>query len=396
MRVLFTCAAEYGHLHPHLPLARALACAGHDVAFALPDAFRSRVQQAGFQPIPVGLERAQLAREIAVRFPEWPNLTPGERLRFAIVSVGAGIVAPAMLPELVAAIRDWGAELLVHGPAVFAGPLAAVLAGIPSVNQSWGPLLPLEELRLAADAVAPLWRREKLDPPVFAGMFQYLYLDASPPALQRAEIQAVPVAHPLRPVPFDAVGDEALPAWVGTLPDRPTVCVTMGTFFNQVTRIFSAVLDGLRDEPLNVIVTTGYDQDPAVLGPQPDHIKVERYIPLSLLLPHCDAVVTHGGSGSVLAALSHGRPVLVIPQGADQFQNADACVASGAGRCLVPELLDAHTVRREVASVLHDPAHRDAARRVQNEIAAMPQPEEAVGLLEELQRRPRRVLRSHG
>src|SRR3712207_7286540 len=49
-----------------------------------------------------------------------------------------------------------------------------------------------------------------------------------------------PTAHALRTVVFDRSGDEALPEWVGQLPDRPTVYATLGMGFNRNTEFFRA------------------------------------------------------------------------------------------------------------------------------------------------------------
>jgi UDP:flavonoid glycosyltransferase YjiC (YdhE family) len=153
--------------------------------------------------------------------------------------------------------------------------------------------------------------------------------------------------------------------------------------------VFAAVLDGLRTEPVTAVVTVGADNDPADFGAQPDHVHVERFIPQSRLLPFCDAVVNQGGT-AILPILAHGLPLLLLPQGANQFHNAAACVAAGVGRRLLPGEVTAEAVRREVGALLHDAALRDAARRVQQELATMPGPERGVALLEELaaERRP--------
>ena len=55
-----------------------------------------------------------------------------------------------------------------------------------------------------------------------------------------------------------------------------------------------------------------------LLGAQPAHVRAERFVPQSEELPHCDLVISHGGSGSVLGALAHGLPQLLLPLGADQ------------------------------------------------------------------------------
>ncbi|MDQ2827139.1 MAG: hypothetical protein M3Y04_09310 [Actinomycetota bacterium] len=184
---------------------------------------------------------------------------------------------------------------------------------------------------------------------------------------------------------------ESLPEWVRRLPpDRPVVYVSLGTVFNAKARdVFAAVLEGLRDEPLTAILTIGTDNDPADFGPQPDHVHIERFIPQSLLLPFCDAVVNQGGT-AILPILAHGLPLLVLPQGANQFHNAAACIAAGVGRRLLPGEVSPEAVRRDVRALLDEPALREAARRVQGELAAMPGPERGVALLEQLavERRP--------
>lgn len=101
-------------------------------------------------------------------------------------------------------------------------------------------------------------------------------------------------------------------------------------------------------------------------------------MPQADLLPHVDVVVHHGGSGTTLGALTVGAPQLVLPQGADQFANADALVATGAGLRLLPHELSADAIADRTRTLLpHDghAAHRDAAHAISEEIASMPSPE---------------------
>ena len=100
------------------------------------------------------------------------------------------------------------------------------------------------------------------------------------------------------------------------------VYATLGTQFNRATNVFRDILAGLTDEPLDVVVTVGRDQDPADLAPIPSNARVERYIPQVTLLPRCSVVVHHGGAGTTFGCLAHGVPQVVIPQGADNFINA--------------------------------------------------------------------------
>jgi MGT family glycosyltransferase len=236
---------------------------------------------------------------------------------------------------------------------------------------------PLNHLRAAAG----------LPPdPRQAMLYRYLLLSPFPRSFEHADLPLPPTAHSLRVEPFDRSGSETLPPWLEALPPRPIVYVTLGTSPLRRTDVFRTLVVGLYDEPLHVVATVGRTRDPAALGPQPPHIHVERYIPQSLLLTRCALVVCHGGSGTVLGALSLGLPLVVVPQGADQPENAAQVAALGAGRVIEPADLTPAAVRAAVRAVLGDPSYRRSAAAVQEEIASLPGVDSAVALLERLER----------
>jgi MGT family glycosyltransferase len=141
-------------------------------------------------------------------------------------------------------------------------------------------------------------------------------------------------------------------------------------------------VEGVRDLPVNVVATVGRALDPGVLGRQPPNVHVERYIPQAQLLPHCSLVVSHGGSGSVIGALAHGLPMVLIPIGADQPRNARRCDDLQVARVLPALEATPDRVRAATSAVL--------AERMRDEIGALPGPDHAVTLLERLatERRP--------
>ena len=108
---------------------------------------------------------------------------------------------------------------------------------------------------------------------------------------------------------------------------RPST-LTLGTVFHQAPGVFEAALAGLRELPLNIVVTTGPGSDPERFGPQPPNVVIELFIPQALILPQCRVVVSHCGAGTMLGALSHGLPQLCLPQDADQSWKAAACSTS--------------------------------------------------------------------
>lgn len=142
--------------------------------------------------------------------------------------------------------------------------------------------------------------------------------------------------------------------------------------------------NALAELQVRVVITVGNDGDPKLLGPLPSNIHAERFIMQSELLPHCDVVVSHGGSGTFLATLAHGLPQLVLPQGADQFINATALKRSGGGLALRGEDVSDDSIRNCVTRLMSAPDFRQHAARIAREISAMPSAEEVAMRLERL------------
>lgn len=165
---------------------------------------------------------------------------------------------------------------------------------------------------------------------------------------------------------------------IGALPRADTVYVTLGTVVNKLPGVFETMLQALEGLDVNAVVTVGPDVDPGRLGRQPPHVLVERYIPQALVLPRCRAMVAHAGAGTMLGALSHGVPQVLLPHGAEQHLNAEACRRAGAALVLRPEALDAPAIREALIRVLREPRFAQAAVRLRDEIAAMPSPGEAL------------------
>ena len=74
MRALFTTQPGTGGFRPLVPFARALADAGHAVAFACPPLFSPQVEAAGFAAFPAGID--WLAAEMTTAFPDAPPPGP--------------------------------------------------------------------------------------------------------------------------------------------------------------------------------------------------------------------------------------------------------------------------------------------------------------------------------
>ena len=383
LRVLFTTQPESGHWHPLMPLARALDDAGHEVAFATTPAGCAGLAATGIRCWPVGSDES--AQEVAERRKRLTALAPEDRAAVFWGEVFPETRAKRALPDVIDVIQTWRPAVVVREDLEFAGYVAAEREGLPHVAvqvAAWRPNLhallasPLDRLR---DSVG-------LPPdPDLAMLYRYLFLITSPPRYRDPTSVFPPTAQGLRPVVFDRSGDERLPDWVEQLPpERPTVYATMGTVNNKEAGVLESILAGLRDEPINFIMTTSRDRDPAAFGSQPPNVHIEQYVPQSLLFPYCDLVVTHGGTGTVMAALGHGLPMVIIPIAADQPDNARRCSQLGVARTIGPEERTPEAIRTAVRTVLAEPRFGEQAMRLREEIAAMPGIENAVSLLERL------------
>jgi len=379
MRVLFTSTPSYGHFHPLVPFARALADAGHEVAFATGASFAPVVAHTRFRHVPAGFDG-----DINDAYPQLRTWRGPERVAFMQREVFAGMRPRHMLPDLLTLAATWPPDLVVREEREYGGCLAAEILGLPhaAVGITVGGDRAVPEL-IASPLEAHRARYGLTPDPDVAMSHRYLTLRPFPPSFQDPVLPIAPTTHSVRPLLGDRSGPEELPPWVTTLPDRPVIYIGLGTVFNEPA-IFRAFLTGLCDEALTVIVTVGRDQDPADYGPQTGHVHIERYIPLSLVLPYCDLVITNGGSGTLTAALAHGLPVVVVPVAADQPDNAARCAALGLGRLVVPANLTPETARQAVLTVLKDPRYRAAAEHMRTEIDALPGPDYAVALLERL------------
>lgn len=380
MRILITTL----HFHPLMPVAQALAAAGHEVAFVCSEDNRPVVEATKFPFFPAGTSMRELMPALMPRLMAIP---PTERESWVMGEAFGGILPARILPDLLTICRDWRPNLVVRDAIEFGGCIAAERLGLPHASVEVGIFFPSSWVaQVAGPNLQPLRAGLGLPPdPDLDMLYRYLHLAFVPPSYQDPATPRPPTAHALRTVVFDRSGDEFLPPWTERQSDAPVVYFTLGVTFNVLAReLFAQVIGGLRDEPIDLIVTVGRDQEPAQFGPQPPNVHIERYIPQSLLFPRCDLVVCHGGWGTVLAALGEGLPLVLLPIGADQPQNAARCEALGVGVTVGPEERTPEAIRAAVREVLANPTYQVNAERMRNEMAALPGPEYAVELLERL------------
>ncbi len=380
MRVLFTSTSGWGHVHPMVPLAKAFLDRDDEVLWATGNEVCGRLEREGIPTSVAGLDDGVAMARFHDRYPEVSEVPPPERSDFMFPRLFGTVRAEQMVADLMPVARAYSPDLLVCDAAEFAGPIAAAVVRAPNVTLSFGATLPAPRVEATGRAVAPLWADQGLEVPPFGGAYDHLYLDIYPPSMQPADRPHIAAIQPMRPGSFATGEHEPLPTWVTEPSSDPLVYVTLGTVFSN-DAVLSAIVEGLRELAVRAVVTVGPRGEPEALGPRPDNVHVARYIPQAQLLEHCSLVVSHAGSGTFLAALAAELPQVCLPQAADQFFNAAACVEVGAGIALSPDAHSAEAVSDAVGRLLAEATYRDAARRVSREIAAMPSPAEVADKL---------------
>ena len=387
MRALMTCQPELGNFLPLTPIAGALVDAGHDVAFATPSFLRASVEGAGFHWFRAGAERDD--PELVALEAQRRQLRGPEFVRFSSEQIFAGLRPRRLVPDLLALAESWRADILVRDSREFGALIAAELLDVPhaKVEVHAAGEQPYK-LPALVDALRRLRQGADLpDRSIPEWLDHYLVLTPFPPVLTTVGNPVPPTAHYYRALPPDST-DQGLPAWIDGIGSRPLIYLSMGNSFMGMRgpEIFSTLLAGLRDVEAEIVVTLGRDLDPSVFGPQPGHVHLERYLPLEALLERCSLVLFHGGSGTLGHALAHALPMIILPLGADQPENATRCAELGVSRTLTEDHLSTEHIRTVVLDVLHTPSYRQAAERLRDEFSSLPGPKYAVELLERLAR----------
>ena len=385
MRVLVTSSPGLGHMLPMVSISWALRAAGHEVLLAMagrgpshvPMLAASGLHVVETQPYETFARLMDKVREgmdvkaVQQSIREMSRSGDAERL----ISFGVRLFAPqsdAVADNVVAVADEWRPDLVVHSPMDGAGPLAAAKLGVPAVEQAYG--LNSSEIRYAqiAEALADTYRRHGVNGPPD----RHALLNVAPPSMGTPG-----PGWAMRYVPFNGGGQ--LPDWLLRTPDRPRVIVTLGTVIPGFVGLgpLQWLADVAGDLDAEFVVTLD-DTEAEQLGALPDNVRPVSYTPLNALLATSAAIIHHGGSGSTMTSLAMGVPQLVVPQGADQYNNSHEVAKRGAGFEVDTEV--AKVGADDLTRLLTDASLAAAAAEVKAEIAAQPAPAELVSRLVEL------------
>jgi len=172
--------------------------------------------------------------------------------------------------------------------------------------------------------------------------------------------------------------------WAPPWPDDtrdPLVVVSLGSTYQRQEKTFATILQALATLPVRGLATLAMIDAPTSQAPR--NVTVVRSAPHAQVLPLASIVVCHGGHGTVMKALAHGVPVVVMPFGRDQKDNGARVEAAGAGLSLSPNVR-ATRIAAAVRRLLGESSFRDNARRMAGIIARDVKEDRAVAEMEAL------------
>ena len=173
---------------------------------------------------------------------------------------------------------------------------------------------------------------------------------------------------------------------------RPLALAGFSTSFQNHAGVVQRVIDAAASLPLRLLVTLGGALEAHELTPAANTVIVAS-APHSQIMREASLVVTHGGHGTVMTALLARLPMLVIPHGRDQGDNAARVSERGAG-LTVSRQASVDELRAALARLIGEPSFRAAARALGDSVAAEAEASSLVEDLEALAARDRAAMAS--
>jgi UDP:flavonoid glycosyltransferase YjiC (YdhE family) len=401
VRVFQTLLAFSGNAPPQLALTRQLVERGHDVRVLAHRTARERVEGTGaqfveFQRALPDMDMSQRENDVLRDWEAHTRIGAARRVRDNLL-VGLLLDTARECAEL---LEDWPADVVVLDWMLPGAAVAAEGAGVPAVALVHCPLpLPIDGVPPLGSGLRPMAGllgaiRDRLlnraARRLFAPGLPVLNQARAEQGLQPltnwyAQLLGVEAIYVMTAPELDFSSQGALPAnvsyvgpafepfagqWRSPWPDTnrdPLVLVSFSTSYMDQLRPVQRVLDALAGLPVRGLLTAGPALDTVHLR-IPANTHAVTFLPHRMVLPLCSLVVSHAGWQTVNAALADGVPLLCIPGGRDQPDNAARVVLAGAG-VRARESTSPRKLRQVIAAALQDPALKQGAHTMATALA---------------------------
>ena len=160
----------------------------------------------------------------------------------------------------------------------------------------------------------------------------------------------------------------------------PPIAFTPGSANIFGRKFFQAAADACKILGQRGILLTRFaEQIPSDL---PENVKHFDFAPFKELLPRCQALVHHGGIGSLSQAMAAGIPQIIMPMGFDQIDNAHRVQRLHAGDYLFPSRFTGSRLASTLKNLLGNPNTTPACKQVANWISQVDSLELACDVIE--------------
>jgi len=185
--------------------------------------------------------------------------------------------------------------------------------------------------------------------------------------------------HPVGPILSEPPAP--LPEWYDELSDGTrNVYITMGST-GLLDPLLRRVYSTFAKLPHRFIVTTGGQVSEETIAAAPENFRFATYAPGSKLLQHCDAMIFHGGNGSMYQALSQGVPMIALPSHLEQQVCVSIMKKEGFGLERCARRCNPADLKEALELVLEDPSYRERARAYRPKVRDARAAEKAAMLL---------------
>jgi UDP:flavonoid glycosyltransferase YjiC (YdhE family) len=167
-------------------------------------------------------------------------------------------------------------------------------------------------------------------------------------------------------------------------PGAPWVLVSISSQRQDDIKLADAALEALADQPVRVVVTLGPEHEPSELAIRPQNARIEKTVSHSAVLERAILLIGHAGHGTVMKALWHGRPMVLIPWGRDQPGVAARAQALGVAEVVSRNDATAASIGTAVKRVMTNTAMGRYAAEHSARLRASNPPADAATLIESL------------
>jgi MGT family glycosyltransferase len=160
---------------------------------------------------------------------------------------------------------------------------------------------------------------------------------------------------------------------------RALVYLSLGSLGSADVALMERLVETLARTPHRYVVSRGPQHDAYELA---ENMSGEEFLPQASLLPHVDAVITHGGNNTTTECLWFGKPMLVLPLFWDQHDNAQRVHETGFGLRLPTYAFEDGQLTAAVDRLLGDGAMRSRAAAAGERLRRRPGTVVAADLIE--------------